>query len=249
MISGTISMIKLNYENKTYLFFLDNHDSTEYCKNNKIFVHEIFNKIFDDYNLFVEEPVIKNDNLKLVFQTEHIKSYLNYLNTHSFIPFDIRFEFNRKNIENTFYDLLRFLLQEEIKNLEKINIKTKVHKKLLVIFIYHFFKYFVKNVIPPKPSPLIYTHFPFVNANEIVKKLSNEQLLDLLLNSVMEYYLILLLLNSNKKNNIIYLGAAHGIVVTRILIKYYSFQLIKDISLKIDDIFNLENLDNLKSCI
>lgn len=191
----------------------------------------------------------KNDNLKLLFPTEHIKSYLNYLKSNTYIPFDIRFEFSRRNIPNTFYNILLFLLQEQILIFEKINTKTKVQRKLLVIFIYHFFKYYVNNVIPVKPSPLIYTHFPFMNANEIVNKLSNEQLLDLLLNSVMEYYLILLLLNTDKQNNIIYLGAAHGIVVTRILIKYYSFELVKDIVLPIEDVFNLENLDQLKSCI
>jgi hypothetical protein len=80
--------------------------------------------------------------------------------------------------------------------------------------------------------------------------MSMEYVKEVLLNSVMEFYLIVLLLASNKANNIIYLGAAHGIVVTRLLKSKYGFIIEKDLDQMIlGDIFNLENLDVLKSCI
>ena len=247
-ISGTIGYIKMTYREKKFIFFLDNHDTSSYCKN-AVYVHQIFDTMFPDSNLYVEEPIIKNNNLKLVFSSPHIEKYLEYLKTKKAFYFDVRFELEKENLISTFYEVLLFLDSMTIKNLER-NLSNRHHRKMIVLFIYHFLKYYSKNKIPRKGhSPLIYTTVPFINSESFVKKLSNNELKEILLSSTMEYYLILLLLNSKKENNIIYLGAAHGITVSRLLAKYHNFVIKEDMNIEIGDIFDLSKLDSLPSCL
>lgn len=240
----------MTFNKKVFIFFLDNHDSKNYCSKDPLFVHDIFDKIFTDYNLFVEEPIYKDDNIKLIFNSVHVSKYLEYLKTKKAYYFDTRFYLQDTDINKTFYNILLFLTSTNIEELIKINNNCKKHRKLLVIFIYHFFKYYRNNLIPQKNTNyLLYTKFPFIKIEELVNNTSNNELLELLLNSTMEFYLILLLLNTNKNNNIIYLGAAHGITITRILEKEYNFIIDIDLKLEIKDIFNLSNLDSFDSCI
>jgi hypothetical protein len=251
MISGTIGYIKMKYKHSLYIFFLDNHDTNEYCskiKDEMIYIHDIFDKIFSDYNLYLEEPIIKDDSLKLMFTSEHVTKYLKYLETKNAIKFDVRFQLESKNINQTFYNVLLFLNSVCMSSSEV----GKNHFHSIILFIYHYFKYYSQNKIPRKGhSSLIYTYFPFVDSEKIVHTLSNNELKEILLSSTMEYYLIMLLLNTNKNNNIIYLGAAHGVTVTRILRKYYEFELEKDLDINgiENDVFDLSQLDVLKSCI
>jgi hypothetical protein len=247
-ISGSIGYIKMRHEGKLYIFFLDNHESTEYCKGSVVFVHEIFDQIFpnNDYNLFVEEPMEKDLSLQLLYKTQHIEKYLQYLegkqNAHRF---DLRFRLDKTNITDTFHSVQKFL--EKVKTGYK---PLDNHKRMIMLFIYHSLKYYVKNKIPKKGhGALLLTRFPFIDGNTLVKLMSIDYVKEILLNSIMEFYLIVLLLASNKPNNIIYLGAAHGIVVTRLLESRYGFVIEKDVQMPIGEVFNLKNLDALKSCI
>ena len=224
MISGTIGYIKLKNNEYEYLFFLDNHLDETYCLKNKIFLHEVFDKLYpiNSYNLFIEEPII-DTHLELEFKSEHVLKYLEYIKNKNVIKFDIRY--------------CNLGISEMINILEKFIKDKKNLPKMLSTHLMKIKKLFIKL---QKGGKYIDIYKPFINSQTV----SEESILD----SLMEFYLILMLLTVNKKNNIIYSGAIHCIIISRLLSKFYGFQIIKDVNMNLNDKLNLEDFDKFPNC-
>jgi hypothetical protein len=224
MISGTIGYIKLKHDDKEYLFFLDNHEDETYCLKNKIFLHDIFDKLYQSYNLFIEEPIIESD-LELQYKSEHVLKYLEYIKNKDVIKFDIRFT-------NLNIDEIIELLDNYIKD----------NSEFPTIVITHLNKIKELYIKYKKGGKYISIYQPFTTNYTI----DNELILDVL----MEFYLILMLIRVTKKNNIIYSGAGHCIVITKLLVKFYDFQLIEDTTnLDLNETLDLNELDKFPNCV
>ena len=82
-ISGSIGMVKLVSENKNIYLFYDDHSNAFYCKNDNLFLYEVFDKMVNnssDYIILLEEPFINNySNIKFLWnKTPHIIKFRNF---------------------------------------------------------------------------------------------------------------------------------------------------------------------------
>jgi hypothetical protein len=93
-LSGVIdySTLKLTASSKQVLLFADDHSSTTYCSNIK-FIGDIANKITKYVHyIFLIEDVLDNHNLKIQFDTLHIRATRQFIdqNFKNVLPTDIR---------------------------------------------------------------------------------------------------------------------------------------------------------------
>lgn len=241
-------IVKNKNDNKNVIILLDNHSSEEYCKYSAENIDKLFKNFLDkDDALIVLEEVIGNVNYKSIFNSKHLtifkEFYDKYRNNENVISVDIRILLSIDNNLDAFFGMTS-INDNTLKNVKLIIDKTcqlypkfnEQYQKLFMIY---------KNRSKSLESNIINLHYPF-----IIMPYNNDE--STLLSGIMELYTISYVLNSDKKNVILYFGGAHGVVICKLLMSYYGYEIKRNnnLSLKNRNEMEYEDFERLGSmCI
>ena len=250
-IYGAIGYTILEKDNHKIILFSDMHDKLKSC-NNKINIDEWLKLKFKSSIILLEELPERDINLEFLWSdSEHSVSLQNlYLENKDLIkPFDIRFMLipfsweTNQNVNCTlkeyvkllasFYRLKNKYLIEKSKLYNVDELLNTILGKHYLINKNRFIKFIKKNI------NLLYNDINSINKNILIEY--ND-----LLNDCMEWYCCSLIEENNNKPIIIHTGLYHSDRITKILNKYYNYNII--IKHGITDIENIKD-DINKGCI
>jgi len=267
--NGAIDYIILKNNSKYILFFLDNHNPSNYCKVPSKNIDSLFEH-FIKFNtkFFLEEIVGHNKFINIFNNSSHLNKYLQFYNKYKdndkqIIPIDIRLIFDNFDESNKFDNLDQlFDLNLTSNNIHITNIKQTFNECKLISnnFLLHYNhlknEYIkIKNLFNDNNLcnqkdyiDYILLDYPFNNINEnICIKI------EMLLSGLLELYGIAHIELSQAKYNIVYLGASHCLSIFNLLNKYYKYRIIKKLEnhdLTSMDRFSLNLFDSFQqSCI
>jgi hypothetical protein len=270
-INGAIDYIVLKKGKKYIIFFLDNHNPSNYCKTISRNIESLFEDFMQINSVFILEEIIGyNEKFINAFNdTNHLNKYLKFYNKYKadkkIIPVDIRLLFDNFDEVDKFSNLDQFFNICECSNSDIAKIKGIIDKCTSISSTYqeHFDnlkdKYIkIKNrIINEKITNLkcnnynidyIQLNYPFVDLKEDICSQ-----IDVFTCALLELYGIAQIELSNAKYNIVYLGAFHCVSMFYLLEKNYGYRKVKGLAKsrlsneKYDllsyDRFNLKSLD------
>lgn len=270
-INGAIDYIVLKKGKKYIIFFLDNHNPSNYCKTISRNIESLFEDFMQINSVFILEEIIGyNEKFINAFNdTNHLNKYLKFYNKYKadkkIIPVDIRLLFDNFDEVDKFSNLDQFFNICECSNSDIAKIKGIIDKCTSISSTYqeHFDslkdKYIkIKNrIINENITNLkcnnynidyIQLNYPFVDLKEDICSQ-----VDVFTCALLELYGIAQIELSNAKYNIVYLGAFHCVSMFYLLEKNYGYRKVKGLTKsrlsneKYDllsyDRFNLKSLD------
>ena len=277
-IEGAIDYIVLKKEKKYIIFFLDNHNPSNYCKTISRNIELLFEDFMQTNSVFILEEIIGyNERFINAFNnTNHLNKYLQFYNKYKtnkkIIPIDIRLLFDNFDEVDKFSNLDQFFDICECTNPEIAKIKNVINKSITISNTCkeHFDnlkdKYIkIKNrIINENITNLkcnnynidyIQLNYPFVDLNEDI---CNQ--IDIFTCALLELYGTAQIELSTAKYNIVYLGAFHCVSMFYLLEKNYGYRKIKGLAKSREsnethdllsyDRFKLRSLDTFNnSCI
>lgn len=228
---GAMDYYVLKKDGKNVIILLDNHALEEYCKYSAQNIDNLFKDFLnnDDATIVLEE-VIGNVNYKSIFNSKHLTIfadfYEKYKNNNNIISIDIRLLLRKNNNIGAFFgDTVTN--DSTIINIKKI---IDLTRKLYPIFEQHYQKLYseYKSEYNNINNNTLNLRYPFTTTQYD----KNESAI---LSGIMELYGISYILNSEKNNVILYLGAAHGVVICKLLMSYYNYEMKRNNDLRLED--------------
>ena len=256
-LSGTLGfeLFKFTINDITCFILLlsDMHSGVKYCDKQSNNISKFLKSREKDSNVLLEETTLPEAHLKdlwpnaihtqelkkLAFESKHINSFdIRPL----LVPFSWELIDVDKSLGNTILDKYLFLINSFffkesllykkyiIPELNK-NIIFEKKNKLHLLEIFDQYTLFLKQ----NKKYLSYT-LSELKKNHIGKlhKIND------IIGYIMEWYMILLILNNNR-NSIVHAGLAHTENVSKLLNKFYKFELLESKGFnKLEDIYNIE---------
>ena len=254
--NGAFEYIILKQNNIYVIFFLDNHNATEYCPISSDNIDSLFSLFHqnDSKTTFIFEELLDNSKFITLFpQSEHLNKYLQFYNNnmnnpnYNIIPVDIRILFDNLDLDDYFINLNYLFDFTDYNNNPIIN-KIKTHIYHSCILSSNFLQYYnnlkthfinIKNTINNNPKLIelinkndsnnldyLNLDYPWTN-NDINNNQNLINAWEMLFSSLLELYSISCIIQSNSKYIILYLGACHCITIFNILEKYFNYRNVK----------------------
>lgn len=236
LYQGALDYYIVKKDNKNIIIMLDNHALEEYCQFNEANIDALFKEFLDkDDATVVLEEIVGNVNYKTIFNSKHLtifeKFYEKYRTNENVFSIDIRILLNMKDNLKAIFNL-GSTEDNIILNVRTILDKTR---KLHPMFEEHYQKLLkgYLNITDNNGNHKINLKYPF----EIFEENMN---MESVLSGIMELYAISFVLNGEKNNTILYFGAAHSVVICKLLISYYGYEMKRNNKLKINEMDTME---------
>lgn len=264
-ISGVIGLSILKKNNKYYIIFYDDHSNDSYCKDQLIFISDLFdflNKKVNNISFYIEDYYENYEDKYIWKESIHLEKINNLLidnkNKNNWYFTDIRLYLGNNigdNINNLDY-LFNLSDTTSNNNLFKIKKQFNLFKDLDIFnssFQNLYNKYIIikKEIIKNSDDVNLYNYYfkAYLINNSIFSDKIYE--LDLLIDSLMELYTICIVNTTKQKFNILFYGLFHSVNFSYFL-KESDCEVIFTTGITSNNFnkkFNLNKLKNSKSCI
>ena len=230
LYQGAMDYYIIKNNGKNVIILLDNHALEEYCKYTAQNIDKLFKNFLDkDDATIVLEEVVGNVNYTSIFNSKHLtifeEFYNKYRNNENVISIDIRLLLKKDRNLDVFFGIST-TNDNTLKNIKIIIDETcKLYPKFNEQYQILFSQY--KKTQNSLDSELLNLHYPF-------KIMPYDENNNVLMCGIMELYTMAYVLNSDKKNVILYLGAAHGAVICKLLMSYYGYQMKRNNNLSLN---------------
>jgi hypothetical protein len=258
---GALDYYVLKRDSQYIILFLDDHSMETYCKYPAENLDGLLNDFLDNKkSTLILEEIYGDVDFNSLFSSKHLdiyfKFYEKYKNNKDVVNADIRILFNNFGDENQFNNLDElFGITNNNTNQNITNIRNFIEKVAskslyfrthynLIKFDYLRIKELYKNtpnvnydIVTVKILNKINLIYPF-SIDDDVTTVPVENQWETFYSGLMEMYIISLIEDNDNPYILLYLGAAHCVIIYKVLVKYYGFQIKRKVKK-----LNVENKD------